>query len=140
MAKYTILEKVGECCYRNPHSGTYIALVKLRGKQYKQSLRTQNLSEARRKLAEFRRDLEQVDPQRNRMTVDSLVEVSPAAARQPGHGLKIGRDTARDRQKNTRSLRETAGQPSRPAPVVFSKTTAARSSPQSRPCRGLYKG
>jgi integrase len=32
-------EKVAECLYRNPSSRTYYALVKVRGKQFKQSLR-----------------------------------------------------------------------------------------------------
>jgi hypothetical protein len=42
-------EKVGECLYRNPASGTYYALVKVRGKQIKSSLKPKNLLEARRK-------------------------------------------------------------------------------------------
>jgi hypothetical protein len=36
-------EKVGECRYLNPSSGSYYALVKIRGKQIKCSLRTDYL-------------------------------------------------------------------------------------------------
>ena len=55
-------EKVGECLYRNPSSGTYYALVKVGGKQIKNSLKTPNLAEARRKLKDFRNDISRVDP------------------------------------------------------------------------------
>ena len=50
MSSNASFEKVGECLYRNPSSGTYYALVKIRGKQIKASLKTKGLVEARRKL------------------------------------------------------------------------------------------
>jgi hypothetical protein len=71
----TTFKKAGECLYRNPSSGTYFALVKVKGKQFRQSLRTNNLPEARRKLADFKRDLERVDPDLNRKTLDSVVDL-----------------------------------------------------------------
>ena len=55
-------EKVGECLYRNPSSGTYFARVKLRGKEIKQILETNNLAAARRKLKDFKSKLDRTDP------------------------------------------------------------------------------
>jgi len=66
------LEKVGECLYRNPSSRVIYALVKVRGKQKKCSLRTPCLAEARRKLLDLRRELERTDPEAGRVTVDFL--------------------------------------------------------------------
>ena len=42
MGKSLSFEKVGECLYRNPASGTYYALVKVRGKQFTSSLKAVN--------------------------------------------------------------------------------------------------
>jgi integrase len=66
------LEKVGECLYRNPSSGNYYALVKVRGKQIKRGLRTNRLPQARRKLREFKGDLERMDPLAGRITLAAL--------------------------------------------------------------------
>lgn len=51
MGNNVTFEKVGECLYRNPSSETYYAVVKVKvkGKQYKSSLQTDNLVIARRK-------------------------------------------------------------------------------------------
>ena len=54
MSASSSFEKVGECLYRNPSSGTYFARVKLRGKEIKQTLKTKNLATARRKLKDFK--------------------------------------------------------------------------------------
>lgn len=67
-------EKVGECLYRNPASGTYYALVKVRGKQFKSSLKTDNLAEARRKLKDYRNDIGRVDPDAGKITVEALAD------------------------------------------------------------------
>jgi integrase len=47
------LNHVGECLYRH-HAGTYYALVKVAGKQIKRSLRTSDVSLAKRRLSDFR--------------------------------------------------------------------------------------
>ena len=65
-------EKVGECLYRNPSSGTYFARVKLRGKEIKQSLETNNLPVARRKLKDFKAKLDRTDPAAGRITLAGL--------------------------------------------------------------------
>ena len=65
-------EKVGECLYRNPSSGSYYALVKIRGKQIKQKLKARDLAEARRKLRDFKSDQAKIDPEAGRITVDAL--------------------------------------------------------------------
>jgi integrase len=48
------LKRVGECLYRH-HAGAYYALVKVAGKQIKRSLRTSDLSLAKRRLSDFRK-------------------------------------------------------------------------------------
>jgi hypothetical protein len=73
------LEKVGECLYRNPASGSYYALVKIRGKQIKQSLKIDNLPEARRKLRDFKTEYTKIDPEAGRITVDALCDRFAAA-------------------------------------------------------------
>jgi len=74
MGASPLFEKVGECLYRNPASGTYYALVKVRGKQFKASLKTVNLAEARRKLKDFRNDMGRIDPDAGKITVEALAE------------------------------------------------------------------
>ena len=72
MGASSSFEKVGECLYRNPSSGTYYALVKVRGKQIKNSLETKNLPEARRKLKDFKADLERIDTSLGKITLSQL--------------------------------------------------------------------
>ncbi len=48
------LVKVGECLYRNSSSGTYIARVKRKGKEFKQSLKTKDRKLAERRLRDYR--------------------------------------------------------------------------------------
>jgi len=67
-------EKVGECLYRNPSSGTYYALLKIRGKQIKRSLKTDHLPEARRKLRDLKNDQARIDPLAGKMTVSALCD------------------------------------------------------------------
>ena len=74
MSNGSSFEKVGECLYRNPSSEGYYALVKVRGKQIKRSLRTKHLAEARRKLRDFKADLERMDPEAGRITVGGLCD------------------------------------------------------------------
>ena len=74
MSSSPSFEKVGECLYRNPSSGKYYALVKVRGKQIKSSLKTDSLPEARRKLKDFKRDLERIDPEAGRITMEELCD------------------------------------------------------------------
>jgi hypothetical protein len=69
MGKSPTFEKIGECLYRNPSSGTYYALLKSGGKQIKRSLRTDHLPEARRKLRDFRNERHHVDPDAGRIHV-----------------------------------------------------------------------
>ncbi len=69
MSSAPSFEKVGECLYRNPSSGTYYALVKVRGKQIKQSLKTKHLPEARRLLKEKRIELGRVSHSASKLSL-----------------------------------------------------------------------
>jgi hypothetical protein len=53
---------------------TYYALIKVRGKQFKSSLKTHNLAEARRKLKDFRTDIGRVDPDAGKITMEALAD------------------------------------------------------------------
>ena len=66
--------RVGECLYQNPSSGTYYGVVRLNGKQFKSSLETKSLPEARRKLRDYRKDLNRLDPSLARLTVKELCD------------------------------------------------------------------
>lgn len=46
--------KVGECLYRNVSSGVYFALLKVRGKQIRKSLKTKDRKLAERRLRDLR--------------------------------------------------------------------------------------
>jgi integrase len=56
-----ILTKVGECLYRSD-CGSYFAVVKHQGKQHRHCLQTKDRDVARKKLAEFRQQLQQKAP------------------------------------------------------------------------------
>ncbi len=74
MSKAIPFEKVGECLYRNPSSGSYYAIIKKSGKQIKRSLETDNLPEARRKLRVFRTDAETLDLGSRKLTLEKLAD------------------------------------------------------------------
>lgn len=59
------LKKVAECLYRNGNK-IYFALIKVRGKQIKRSLKTDDLAIAKRRLGELRGKAERLHGQENR--------------------------------------------------------------------------
>ena len=67
------LTKVAECLYRNNH-GTYFALLKVRGKQIKRSLKTADGAMARRRLADLRTKAQGLSGDERSMTFDQLAE------------------------------------------------------------------
>jgi integrase len=70
----TSFRRVGECLYQNPSSGTYYGVVRLNGKQFKSSLETKSLPEARRKLRDYRNDLNRLDPSLARLSMKELCD------------------------------------------------------------------
>ena len=65
------LTKVAECLYRNDH-GTYFALIKVRGKQIKRSLKTSDATMARRRLGELRGKAQGLSGDERTMTFNQL--------------------------------------------------------------------
>src|SRR6266853_904436 len=59
------LKRVGEFLYRNGRK-TYFALIKVSGKQFKRSLKTDDLAIAKRRLAEFRKKAERLHGKEDR--------------------------------------------------------------------------
>jgi integrase len=92
MGKSPSFEKVGECLYRNPSSRSYYAVLKVRGKQIKRSLTTRDLSEAKRKLLDFKKDQERIDPEAAQLTVGALCDRLIAAT---------GRQSEKTRERKT---------------------------------------
>jgi hypothetical protein len=68
------LRRSGSAFIAIPQSGTYFARVKLRGKEIKQTLETKNLATARRKLKDFKGDLERLDLHGGQITLRELAE------------------------------------------------------------------
>ena len=91
MSSSASFEKAGECLYRNPSSGTYYALVKIRGKQIKASLKTKGLVEARRKLKLKREELELIDPEQGKITLIDLCEKYLRTIKNQAVSTKIGK-------------------------------------------------
>jgi len=73
MSSNQTLTKVGECLYRNAHK-TYFALIKVRGKQIRRSLKTTDSALARRRLADFRTNVHGLAGEERGMTFDHLAE------------------------------------------------------------------
>jgi integrase len=67
-------EKVGPCLYRYTTTGTYYALVKVKGKQVRRSLGTDDRALAKRRLADLHRDLLRVDVGAGRISLADLCE------------------------------------------------------------------
>jgi len=84
-------EKAGECLYRNLSSGTYYALVKIRGKQIRSSLKTKILVEARRKLKKKREELESIDPEQGKISLDALCDKYLGTIKNQAHSTKVGK-------------------------------------------------
>jgi integrase len=70
----SVWKKIGPCLYRYAPSGIYYGLIKSSGKQIRQSLETDDLPLARRKLQDMRRDIELTDPELARRTLESQSE------------------------------------------------------------------
>ena len=84
-------EKKGECLYLNPSSGTYYAVVKIRGKQIKASLKTKNKQEARRKLKIKRKELESIDPEQGKITLQALCDKYLGTIKNQADSTKVGK-------------------------------------------------
>lgn len=67
-------EKVGECLYRYTSNGNYYAVVRHEGKLIRRSLETDDAKLAKRKLADFKKDLSQIDSSLGKMTVEELLK------------------------------------------------------------------
>lgn len=67
-------EKVGECLYRYTSNEVYYAVVRHEGKLIRRSLETNDSKLAKRKLADFKNELSQIDSSLGKMTVGQLLK------------------------------------------------------------------
>jgi len=72
-SKNGAFEKVGECLYRYSN-GVYYARIKIDGKDIKRSLKTTDRDFAKRKLAAFREEQEQIDRSQGKLTLAELCD------------------------------------------------------------------
>jgi integrase len=103
-------KKVGPCLYRYK-GATYYALLKVRGKQIRQSLETEDLELARRRVREARQKIENTDPTLSRRTM--------AQHRELFEELVTGKDKTVANEK--RALRYLIEQWPSDAPDILSK-------------------
>ena len=91
-------EKVCECLYRYTPNGVYYARVEKEGKEFRRSLRTNDRAVAKRKLADFQREIGRMLPGANRTTVAQLADrcLAHAAASGEEHAGGQGPDRAPD--------------------------------------------
>lgn len=68
------LERVGECLYRYTSNGIYYAVVRHSGKLIRKSLETSDRALAKRRLSDFRRDMDRVDHRVGSPTLAALCE------------------------------------------------------------------
>ena len=69
-----VWKKIGSGLYRYVPSGEYYGLIKSSGKQIRRKLDTDDLALARRKLKELRVDIERIDPELARRTLELQAE------------------------------------------------------------------
>jgi len=74
------LKRISECLYRH-HGGTYYALVKVAGKQIKRSLKTADLSLAKRRLTDFRNNASRLTGSEKSLVFEGLAELWLASIR-----------------------------------------------------------
>lgn len=72
--KSVVFENVGDNLYRLASTGGFYARVWLRGKEIRRSLRTKDRQLAKRRLAEFRRDMEALDMDASKTTLEAYLE------------------------------------------------------------------
>jgi integrase len=72
-SKLGVFEKVGECLYRYSN-GVYYARIKIEGKDIKRSLKTTDRDFAKRALAAFRDEQQQIDRSQGKLTLAELCD------------------------------------------------------------------
>ena len=91
---------MGECLHRYTSNGTYYACVQKEGKEFRRSLRTTDRAVARRKLADFQREIIYTLPGANRMMVAQLADLSLATQQH------LERSTRKDKGRIVRRIKD----------------------------------
>ncbi len=73
-ARKGTFQKVGECLYRYSSGGIYYAFVRHGRKLFRQSLETTDKAFAKRKLADFRRDIGRVSSSASHVELAALCD------------------------------------------------------------------
>jgi integrase len=97
MSTSTSFEKIAECLYRNPSSRTYYALVKVKGKQHKRSLKTTDLAEAKRKLRDYRAEVEQTTPKSGKTTVREVCQKYRRTIQDQAQSTRVNKEIMLDK-------------------------------------------
>ena len=94
-------EKVAECLYRYTTNGTYYARVQKDSKEFRRSLKTTDRAVAKRKLADFQREVGRTLPGANRMTVAQLCDAYLKTQQHLEAKTREGKDSVIRRIKDT---------------------------------------
>ena len=70
-----VFEKVGPCLYRYTPTGTYYALLKVKGRQVRRSLETDDRPLAKRRLRDLQNDLGRVDASAGKLSLAELCDL-----------------------------------------------------------------
>lgn len=68
-----VFEKVGECLYKLASTGGFYARVWIRGKEIRRSLETKDWQLAKRRLRDLRKDLEKLDAEATKTTIEAYL-------------------------------------------------------------------
>jgi hypothetical protein len=90
-------EKIAECLYRNPSSRAYYALLKVKGKQHKRSLKTTDLAEAKRKLRDYRAEVEQTTPKAGKTTVREVCQKYRRTIQDQAESTRVNKEIMLDK-------------------------------------------
>ena len=73
-SKPAVFEKIGECLYKLASTGGFYARVWVRGKEIRRSLETSDWQLAKRRLRDLRKDLEKLDNEAAKTTLNAYLE------------------------------------------------------------------
>lgn len=99
-SKPAVWEKVGECLYRLASTGGFYARVWIRGKEIRRTLETKDWQLAKRRLRELRKDLEKLDVEATKTTIEAYLETFLATSQQKSKSSQQKREAIVKRIKD----------------------------------------
>lgn len=98
--KPAVWEKVGECLYKLASTGGFYARVWVRGKEIRRSLETKDWQLAKRRLRELRKELEKLDIESTKTSIEVYLETFLATSQQKSKSSRQKREAIVKRMKD----------------------------------------